>query len=188
METIDHEGDNIHLTVRSDLAPELSIDQSLAHDGVCLTVTSCSLHHHTVTAIHETIKKTNLGDIQEGDVINLERCMKLEDRLDGHIVQGHIDDIGICQDIIDENGSWRFQISFDRKHAGLVIDKGSITINGVSLTVVDPTETSLDVTIIPYTYDNTSFSQLKKGDHVNLEFDILGKYILRNLTLDRYRN
>jgi riboflavin synthase len=171
------EHDNLHLTIKSKISSELKIDQSIAHNGVCLTVTTIDGDEHTVTAINETLSKTNLGSLQLGDGINLERAMKLGDRLDGHIVQGHTDQVGACTSVSDANGSWIYQFEYDGASNNLTIEKGSITINGVSLTVVDSETNAFKVAIIPYTYHHTNFRSLKVGDKVNLEFDVLGKYI-----------
>lgn len=180
IQNIVHEDDNIHFHVVSDLAPELKIDQSLAHDGVCLTVVAIDLNSntHVVTAIRETLDKTNLSSWAVGRKVNLERCMQMNSRLDGHIVQGHVDQTGVC--ILKENqqGSWLFRFRYDAsKH--VTVDKGSITVNGTSLTVVDSADDAFSVAIIPYTYEHTVFHQLEVGDTVNLEFDIIGKYVER---------
>lgn len=169
--------DNLQLTIKSNFCSELKIDQSVAHNGVCLTVTNIIGDEYTITAIKETLNKTNLGALKIGDEINLERAMKLGDRLDGHIVQGHVDQIGFCKSIINENGSWVFKFEYDNKTKNMTIEKGSITINGVSLTVVDSEVNSFSVAIIPYTFEHTNFKSIKVGDKVNLEFDVLGKYI-----------
>jgi len=173
------EGSNVHLTIASDISDSLKIDQSLAHNGVCLTVVDQKAGTHTVTAIEETMKRSNLGDLSVGDMINLERAMVSNGRLDGHIVQGHVDATGIVHQIEETDGSWYFRFSFTPTEDHLVVDKGSICINGVSLTVVDPIEDRFSVAIIPYTYEHTTFQQLKPGDRINLEFDILGKYIAK---------
>ncbi|MFT6807080.1 MAG: riboflavin synthase [Saprospiraceae bacterium] len=177
------DGRNLHLTVSSSISKDLKIDQSLAHNGVCLTVVNVENNQHTVTAIHETMQLTNLGDLIPGHKINLERCMKLSDRLDGHIVQGHVDTVAECVSIKEEQGSWRFKFLFDLKYASLILSKGSICVNGTSLTSIDPTDSTFEVAIIPYTYDNTTFKDLNVGDTVNLEFDIVGKYLERRLSL-----
>nr|WP_321246528.1 riboflavin synthase [uncultured Psychroserpens sp.] len=174
---LDKEQDNLHLTVKSAVTHELKIDQSVAHNGICLTVVAISGDNYTVTAIKETIDKTNIGDLQLGDTINLERAMKLGDRLDGHIVQGHVDQIGTCESVKEERGSWLFTFSYDDTLGNVTIEKGSATINGVSLTVVNSKKNSFSVAIIPYTYEHTNFKHLKKGSKINLEFDVLGKYI-----------
>jgi riboflavin synthase len=174
---IRQDGGNVHFTIQSNLSNELKIDQSVAHNGCCLTVVGLSLDQHIVTAIHETLQKTNLGNWTIGSKINLERCMSLNGRLDGHIVQGHVDGLARCTEITDENGSWRYR--FDYQSEFVTVEKGSITINGTSLTVVDSQDQSFAVCIIPYTYEHTNFHTLAVGDEVNLEFDIIGKYVTR---------
>ncbi len=176
---IEKEQDNIHITVESQLTPELKIDQSVAHNGVCLTVVAINNNQYTVTAIKETLEKTNLHTLEEQDDINLERAMVLGARLDGHIVQGHVDQTGICTGHKEENGSWRFDFTYDFKLSNVTIEKGSITINGVSLTVVNSNKNGFSVAIIPYTYENTIFKHIKKDSIVNLEFDVIGKYVKR---------
>lgn len=171
------EGDNLHITLQSSLAQHLKIDQSLAHNGVCLTVVAQDGDQYTVTAIKETLEKSALGTLKEGDLVNLERAMKLGARLDGHMVQGHVDQIGVCTQILEENGSWRFTFSYDPVQKNITIEKGSITVNGVSLTVVDSGVDQFSVAIIPYTYEHTNFHQFKVGTLINLEFDLIGKYI-----------
>ena len=173
------EKENVHIRVRSTLTPELKVDQSVAHNGVCLTVVSLEGNEYVVTAIHETLLKTNLGDWSVGDLVNLERAMKLGDRLDGHIVQGHVDQIGVCREVREEDGSWRFTFDYDTNLGNVTIEKGSITVNGVSLTVVDAQEGSFSVAIIPYTYKHTNFSAFRPGTRINLEFDVVGKYVKR---------
>lgn len=175
------EGNNLHLTIQSTLAPLLKIDQSLAHNGICLTVTHTTPTHYQVTAVHETIQRTNIAQLQIGDSINLERAITLGSPLDGHIVQGHIDTTAICTHIIPQQGSWLFTFQYPPDTQQLLIPKGSIAINGVSLTVVQPHQNTFSVAIIPYTYHHTTFRHLQVGHHVNLEFDILGKYILQYL-------
>ncbi len=176
------EGSNITWWVECNFAEELYIDQSIAHNGVCLTVTEIVDNCYSVVMIAETLKVSSLGEIAINSVVNLERCIKMNDRLDGHIVQGHVDSTGTCKQIEESEGSWYFTFMYnDNSHQGLVVSKGSICINGVSLTVVNPTETTFQVAIIPYTYEHTQFHQLKVGQTVNLEFDILGKYVQRNL-------
>ncbi|MFM7019101.1 riboflavin synthase [Flavobacterium sp.] len=170
---------NLHITVSCPLTSELKIDQSVAHNGVCLTVVSIENEMYTVTAIQETIDKTNVGDWKEGDYINLERAMKLGDRLDGHIVQGHVDQTGICKSIEETNGSWLYTFSYDASLNNITIEKGSITVNGVSLTVVNSLVNEFSVTIIPYTYEHTNFKTFSIGTKVNLEFDVIGKYVAR---------
>lgn len=177
------EGDNLHIKVQAKMATELKIDQSVAHNGVCLTVVEQSDTHYKVTAIKETINRTNFPNLNTGDSINLERGMKMNARLDGHIVQGHVDQTGICTNMKEENGSHLFFFEFDSKRNNFTVEKGSITINGVSLTVVNSTKDSFSVAIIPYTYDHTTFNKLKVGDKVNLEFDVIGKYVARLLEL-----
>ena len=168
--------DNIHFSISSSFISELKVDQSIAHNGVCLTVTHIFDTHYSVTAIAETLQKTNLVTLQVGDEINLERCLKIGDRLDGHLVQGHVDTIANVINIKEENGSWVIRFLFN-KAAGLTVHKGSICVNGVSLTVIDASPGAFSVAIIPFTYHNTNFRLLKNGDIVNLEFDIVGKYI-----------
>ncbi len=176
------EGSNRHLDVRTSLAPELRVDQSVAHNGVCLTVTEVRDDTYRVTAIDETLRKSNLGQLQPGDAVNLERCLPAHGRFDGHIVQGHVDQTGTCQQVTEQDGSWRFVFTFERTdEAYLVVEKGSITVNGVSLTCFEAHERGFTVAIIPYTYAHTTFGQLQPGDTVNLEFDILGKYVQRIL-------
>jgi riboflavin synthase len=174
---IKKEGENIHFTVQSSIANELKIDQSVAHNGACLTVVSINDDEYTVTAIYETLEKTNLGDWKVGTKVNLERCMQMNGRLDGHIVQGHVDTTATCTNIEDQNGSWKFTFTYLTEQ--VTVEKGSITVNGVSLTVVDSKDRQFSVCIIPYTYEHTNFHQLKIGDKINLEFDIIGKYVAR---------
>ena len=173
------ENDNLHLTVASSITNELKIDQSVAHNGICLTVVAINNEEYTVTAIKETIDKTNLGDWEVGDTLNIERAMKLGDRLDGHIVQGHVDQTATCTAIEEANGSWYFTFEYDPSLENITIEKGSITINGTSLTVVNSKLNSFSVAIIPYTYENTNFNSFKVGTKVNLEFDVVGKYVKR---------
>lgn len=179
VEQLTKEGDNLHITIKSNLSQELKIDQSVAHNGVCLTVVDLNKDCYTVTAIKETLDKTNLGQITVGDVVNIERAMKLGDRLDGHIVQGHVDQTGICTSVKEADGSWYFRFKYDSKLNNITIEKGSITVNGVSLTVVNSVKDGFSVAIIPYTFEHTNFKTLKEGSIVNLEFDVLGKYIKR---------
>ncbi|MEZ7494637.1 riboflavin synthase [Leeuwenhoekiella aequorea] len=183
IEKLEREGDNLHITVTSSLSPELKIDQSVAHNGVCLTVVQLNNLNYTVTAIEETLSKTNLGTLHEGDVVNLERAMILGTRLDGHIVQGHVDQTAICKEVISKDGSWIFTFEYDSKLNNVTIEKGSITVNGVSLTVVNSKPTEFSVAIIPYTYEHTTFKNFKKGTVVNLEFDVIGKYVKRLMSL-----
>ncbi len=171
--------ENIHITVSSSITNELKIDQSVAHNGVCLTVVAIENDTYTVTAIQETIRKTNVGDWQLNDVVNLERAMKLGDRLDGHIVQGHVDQIGICKSIEETDGSWRFTFEYDSSLNNITIEKGSITVNGVSLTVVDSKINEFSVAIIPYTFEHTNFKNFKLDSKINLEFDVIGKYVAK---------
>lgn len=178
--SIEKEGNNIHFSVKSALTKELKIDQSVAHNGVCLTVININDDIYTVTAIKETLAKTNLGDLTIGSLVNLERAMAASSRFDGHIVQGHVDQTGICKSIKEENGSWMFTITHEAKDH-ITVEKGSITINGVSLTVVDSQRTQFSVCIIPYTFEHTTFKNLQSGNTVNLEFDIIGKYVERLL-------
>ncbi|HCQ13675.1 riboflavin synthase [Flavobacterium sp.] len=171
------EGENLHITINSSITNELKIDQSVAHNGVCLTVVAIENDNYTVTAIKETIDKTNLGEWKLDDVVNLERAMKLGDRLDGHIVQGHVDQTGICKAIEEANGSWYFTFEYNKDLNNLTIEKGSITVNGVSLTVVNSKTNEFSVAIIPYTYEHTNFKNFKVGTKINLEFDVIGKYV-----------
>ena len=177
IEKIDREGKNIKLTLSSNLSSELRVDESLSHNGVCLTVTDCNKNFYSVTIIDESLKKTNFSSVKVGSQINLERSLKIDGRLDGHIVQGHVDDIAKCIKKIDQENSWLFTFEFSEKFSDLIIEKGSICINGVSLTCFDTSKNNFTVAIIPHTYDNTNFKLLDEGDYVNLEFDILGKYI-----------
>ena len=177
IEKIDREGKNIKLTLSSNLSSELRVDESLSHNGVCLTVTDCNKNFYSVTIIDESLKKTNFSSVKVGSQINLERSLKIDGRLDGHIVQGHVDDIAKCIKKIDQKNSWLFTFEFSEKFSDLIIEKGSICINGVSLTCFDTSKNNFTVAIIPHTYDNTNFKLLDEGDYVNLEFDILGKYI-----------
>ncbi len=170
---------NLHLTIKSNITNELKVDQSVAHNGVCLTVIDIKNEEYTVTAIKETLDKTNIGHLKINDIINLERAMKLGDRLDGHIVQGHVDGTGICTKISDENGSTWFTFQYPRNKNNVTIEKGSITVNGVSLTVINSKENEFSVAIIPYTKEHTTFKTLQLNDVVNLEFDVIGKYVAR---------
>ena len=171
--------ENLHITMRSGLCPELTVDQSLAHNGVCLTVVDLKEDEYTVTAIKETMEKSNIGNLKIGDKINLERAMLLGSRLDGHIVQGHVDQIGTCIQVEETEGSWFYTFEYDEKYENLTIEKGSITINGVSLTVVNSEKNRFSVAIIPYTHEHTNFHQIKVNDLVNLEFDVIGKYVAK---------
>lgn len=180
---------NLHITLRCSFTAELKIDQSVSHNGVCLTVVSIEGDTYTVTAIQETLDRSNLGLLEAGSKVNLERSMPMNGRLDGHIVQGHVDQTAVCTDVTEVGGSWyyTFEYAFDREMAKkgyMTVDKGSVTVNGVSLTVVEPTDNSFKVAIIPYTYEYTNFHQIQKGTVVNLEFDIIGKYISRIAALN----
>ena len=170
---------NLHITVKSEITNELKIDQSVAHNGVCLTVVAIENDEYVVTAIKETLDKTNIGELNVGDEVNLERAMKLGDRLDGHIVQGHVDETGFCKSIKDDKGSTVFTFNYNSSNNNVTIEKGSITVNGVSLTVVNSKLDQFSVAIIPYTYKHTTFKYLRIGDTVNLEFDVIGKYVAR---------
>lgn len=180
---LENENENLHLTIKSDITTELKIDQSVAHNGVCLTVVQVNGNEYVVTAIKETLKKTNLGNLQVGNEINLERAMKLGSRLDGHIVQGHVDEVGVCKSIQDENGSVIFTFKYGLANSNTTIEKGSITVNGVSLTVINSKEDEFSVAIIPYTLENTTFKHFKVGTKVNLEFDVIGKYVAKLMSL-----
>ena len=179
VQEVKKEQDNIHITIDSSITGELKIDQSVAHNGICLTVVAIEGTHYTVTAIGETIKKTNISTWKVGDLVNLERAMKLGDRLDGHIVQGHVDQIGTCVSVKETNGSWFYTFEYDSALQNITIEKGSITVNGVSLTVVDSGATNFSVAIIPYTHEHTNFKEFVVGTKVNLEFDVIGKYVSR---------
>lgn len=174
---------NLDITIESAMASELRIDQSVSHNGICLTVVDIHPGNYVVTAINETIQKTNIGSWKPGDLVNLERAMKIGDRLDGHIVQGHVDQIGICKKILTSNGSWIYSFEYDRSQNNLTIEKGSVTVNGVSLTVVNSQVNTFEVAVIPYTYEHTNFKTLKTNDPVNLEFDVLGKYVSKLLAI-----
>ena len=175
VEDIKNDKGNLQITYKSSIAKELKVDQSVCHDGACLTIIETNGDHYTVDAIAETISRTNLADLKIGDGVNMERSMAVNSRFDGHIVQGHIDEVGVCKSITENGGSWVFE--FEHSGKNITVEKGSITVNGVSLTIVKSQETLLSVAIIPYTYNNTNFCELKVGSKVNLEFDILGKYI-----------
>ena len=178
------EQENLHMTMECSFVDELKIDQSVAHNGVCLTVVAISDKTYTVTAIKETLDRTNLGKLEVGSKVNLERSMIMNGRLDGHIVQGHVDQTAVCTEVKEADGSWyfTFEYAFDKEMARrgyMTVDKGSVTVNGVSLTVCNPTDNSFQVAIIPYTYEFTNFHQIKAGTTVNIEFDIIGKYVSR---------
>ncbi|WP_338732327.1 riboflavin synthase [Mangrovimonas cancribranchiae] len=171
------QNDNLDITINCNFTHELKIDQSVAHNGICLTVVNIQNDNYTVTAIKETLDKTNLGDLKVGDYVNLERAMKLGDRLDGHIVQGHVDQTAICTAITQNSGSWEFTFEYDKTLNNITIEKGSITVNGVSLTVVNSGINTFSVAIIPFTYEHTTFHKLNVGSKINLEFDVVGKYV-----------
>jgi riboflavin synthase len=180
---IEKQDANITFSVQSSLSHELKIDQSVAHNGVCLTVVDVQGDVHKVTAIHETLQKSNFKNLSIGDELNLERCLKLDGRLDGHMVQGHVDQTAICTRRINQEGSWLFTFEYDSSINNITVEKGSICINGVSLTVVDSQRNSFSVAIIPYTFEHTVFKNIKIGDEVNIEFDVLGKYVARWMEL-----
>ena len=182
VKSLEKESTNLHITLESDLAKKLKIDQSVAHNGVCLTVVACDQKTYTVTAIEETLLKSNIGTLQINDLINLERAMKLGDRLDGHMVQGHVDQIATCIQAENKEGSWLYTFRYDSKKGNITIEKGSITVNGVSLTVVDSQKDRFSVAIIPYTYEHTNFHTFAPDKIVNLEFDLIGKYITKLYT------
>lgn len=177
--SINKEQDNIIFQVQSSISSALKIDQSISHNGVCLTVTAIEDDKHSVTAIRETLQKTNLRDWQVGSIVNLERCMPATGRFDGHFVQGHVDQTAICTLVVNEEGSWRFTFEYDVANGNFTVEKGSISVNGVSLTVVDSQIGSFSVAIIPYTYEHTNFQQISIGTIINLEFDVIGKYLKR---------
>lgn len=185
IKSLEINGSNISFWIESPLADQLKIDQSLSHNGVCLTVEAIEGELYKVTAIEETLTKTNLGQLKEGSSVNLERCMQLNGRLDGHIVQGHVDSTAICTAVIDKQGSTEFSFRFDEKFTALVIEKGSITLNGISLTIFNVTRNEFTVAIIPYTMEHTNMKQLKKEDSVNIEFDMVGKYVNRIASLKK---
>lgn len=185
IQQIEKESQNLHITVSSAITSELKIDQSVAHNGICLTVVKINAPNYTVTAIDETIKKTNISNLKVGDSVNLERAMKLDARLDGHMVQGHVDQIATCIQVEEAAGSWVFTFEYDASLNNMTIEKGSITINGVSLTVVNSGKNSFSVAIIPYTYAHTNFNTFQVGTVVNLEFDLIGKYVKRLFELNK---
>jgi riboflavin synthase len=174
-----HELGNLHITVESSIAAELKIDQSVAHNGVCLTVVALADGRHTVTAIEETLNKTNIGELKTWDLVNLERCMQMNARLDGHIVQGHVDQTAICTAFNELDGSWEYTFEYDAAIGNITVEKGSICVNGISLTVVNSSDNSFSVAIIPYTFEHTNLQQVRVGSVVNLEFDIIGKYVAK---------
>lgn len=177
------EGSNVHFTVQSSISNQFRIDQSVAHNGVCLTVVAQEHDWHRVTAVEETLKRSNLGKLNVGDHLNLERAMLANARLDGHMVQGHVDAQGVCTQVLEADGSWYYHFEYEPTPEHLLVDKGSICINGVSLTVVNPHDNAFSVAIIPYTYEHTTFKTLKAGDSINLEFDIIGKYMAKYMQL-----
>ena len=175
VEKIEKDKGNLNISLKSSITKELKVDQSLCHNGVCLTVVKLNDDIYTVTVIAESLKKTNLGELKPGDIVNLERSMSVNSRFDGHVVQGHVDEVAVCSESFETNGSWKYVFKHSKQN--ITVEKGSITINGVSLTVVNSTSSSFSVAIIPYTYENTNFKKIVEGSKVNLEFDILGKYI-----------
>tara|TARA_B100001559_G_scaffold156208_1_gene130975 strand:- start:237 stop:827 length:591 start_codon:yes stop_codon:yes gene_type:complete len=185
VESIHKDQENLNITIKSPISSELKVDQSVSHNGICLTVIDCNNKNHTVTAISETLNKSNLKYIKKNDLINLERAMKLDTRLDGHIVQGHIDQTAECTSYKKLNGSWIYNFEYNLINNNITIEKGSITINGISLTVINSKKNSFSVAIIPYTFNNTNFHKIKKGSIVNLEFDIIGKYITRLYNINK---
>ncbi len=187
---LEKEQENLHLTLRCSFVDELKIDQSVSHNGVCLTVVKKTSDTYTVTAIKETLDLSNLGKLQVGDKVNVERSMMMNGRLDGHIVQGHVDQTAVCKNVEEADGSWYFTFEYEfnkemAKKGYFTVDKGSVTVNGVSLTVVKPTKNTFKVAIIPYTFEHTNFHQIKPNSVVNIEFDIIGKYISRMVELDK---
>jgi riboflavin synthase len=174
---VKEEGSNIRFTIASSISSSLKVDQSVSHNGVCLTVVRVKGNEHEVIAVEETIKRTAIKKYIDGTEINLERCLAMNDRIDGHLVQGHVDDVAVCSKIKSNNGSWIFSFQFNKKNAALLVDKGSVCINGVSLTVIKPSKKKFSVAIIPYTFEHTNFISLKEKDKVNIEFDIIGKYV-----------
>ena len=170
---------NLHISVLSQIANELKIDQSVAHNGVCLTVVEINNNTHLVTAIDETLQKSNIGNLEVGDFINLERCMQMNGRLDGHIVQGHVDQTAVCINVEETNGSWVYTFEYDATKGNVTVEKGSVCVNGISLTVINSKDDSFSVAIIPYTYEHTNLQQVQIGNKVNLEFDIIGKYVAK---------
>ena len=179
VEALEQENTNLQLTIKSKLASELKIDQSVSHNGVCLTVIDLTASSYTVTAIKETLDKTNLNSLKVGDRVNLERGLKLGERLDGHMVQGHVDQVGTCINVEAQNGSWIYTFEYNPKLGNITIEKGSVTVNGVSLTVINSKDNGFSVAIIPYTYEHTNFHTFEEGTVVNLEFDVIGKYVSR---------
>ena len=183
VKSVEKDRSNVHFTLESPISGELKIDQSVSHNGACLTVVGLGEGSHRVTAVEETLRRTNLGNWAAGTLVNLERCLAMGGRLDGHMVQGHVDEVAECTEILDMNGSWRFTFRYRPTPEHLLVDKGSVCLNGVSLTVVEPRDDLFSVAIIPYTMEHTNFKNLRPGDAVNVEFDIIGKYISRYLAL-----
>lgn len=183
LEKIEKKGSNLHLSFSCAFTRELKVDQSVSHNGVCLTVVDTNGSNYTVTAIEETLNRTNLGALLPGDLVNLERCMPANGRFDGHVVQGHVDTTAACKAIRELNGSWEFEFEYPASTEHITVDKGSVTVNGVSLTVVAPGANSFKVYVIPYTFEHTNFKTLKPGSKVNLEFDVIGKYVAKLLTM-----
>ena len=183
VKAIEKEGTNVHFTIQSTVSDQLKIDQSIAHNGVCLTVVKQEADTHVVTAIQETLDRSNLGNWTVGTLVNLERAMQNNARLDGHMVQGHVDDTGTCLEVKEVGGSWYYKFQYKPSLEHIIVDKGSICINGVSLTLVNPVNNEFSVAIIPYTYEHTNFKQIQVGDTINLEFDVIGKYIAKYLAV-----
>ncbi len=181
VKSIREENTNKHFTIAAEITPELKVDQSVAHNGVCLTVVDIKPDEYTVTAIAETLQKTNLNSLKAGDLVNLERCMPANGRFDGHVVQGHVDQVGTCLSVTDQNGSWLYTFAYEAGPGNITVEKGSITINGISLTVVNSEDNQFSVAIIPYTYEHTNLKNVQPGCTVNLEFDIIGKYVAKLL-------
>ncbi len=173
------EQSNLHITIKSAISKDLKVDQSVAHNGVCLTVVAFADDEHTVTAIDETLQKSNIGFFKVGDLVNLERCMQMNGRLDGHIVQGHVDQTAVCKNVEENDGSWVFTFEYDAIKGNVTVEKGSVCVNGISLTVVNSGVNTFSVAIIPYTYEHTNLQNINIGDTVNLEFDIIGKYVAK---------
>lgn len=186
VQKIEQDRSNVHFTLQSPISAELKVDQSVSHDGACLTVVAVEADTHTVTAVGETLRRTKLGAWQPGSLVNLERCLPIGGRLDGHMVQGHVDTVATCVEVLETGGSWRFTFRYAPSPEHLLVDKGSVCLNGVSLTVVEPQADLFAVAIIPFTWEHTNFKSLRTGDPVNIEFDIIGKYISRYLSL--YKN
>ncbi|QMU28723.1 riboflavin synthase [Adhaeribacter radiodurans] len=181
VKSIREEKTNKHFILEADITPELKIDQSVSHNGVCLTVVDIDQQEYTVTAIAETLQKTNLNSLKSGDLVNLERCMSANGRFDGHVVQGHVDQVGTCVSVTDQNGSWLYTFTYDSSLGNITVEKGSICVNGISLTVVHSQDNQFSVAIIPYTYEHTNLKNVQPGNTVNLEFDIIGKYVAKLL-------